>query len=701
MSLRPRRSALLAAVSLALTSLVLSGIVGTSAASAAGAPGTPSWAATLHQNAAQRAAAVAAAQKLVPTTQGARVAHLCAQRVQPGRVTCMAEVRADLAGLTPAASAATPPKGYGPAQLQAAYAIPATPAGPSNPTVAIVDAYYSPAAEADLAVYRAQYNLPPCGSTGGCFQQISQTGGSPASYPQDAGWAGETALDLAMVSAVCPQCHILLVESYDETDTNLFQAVAEATTFMPSAGTPARYVSMSWGGGEDASETSIDASLFQQGAAQGIVYTAATGDYGYYYNSAADNSASYPATSPYVVAVGGTSLTPTTTSSRNYGEAAWRGAGSGCSTVIPRPAWNATSCGAKRGTSDISAVADPNTGVAVYQSSGPYKGWQVAGGTSASAPIIAAAYAVADGTATNSNPLGHLYNSTQYLNDVTLGSNGSCRSALICTAHAGWDGPTGLGTPNGIGAVVPDGTAVAPLPNRVVIAGVANQLGNVGKTVSLPMRSSDSAGAAVTYSVTGGALPPGTVLNPQTGLISGRLQTAGTYRVTVTVADPSGQSAYVTFTWSVYGPCSGQLFTNPSFSSGAAAWSATPNVISTRLAAARTGHAGAKLDGYGRTHRDILQRRVVITRNCHATLSYYLKVTSSDTSRAVHDLLTVSASTSTVGRYSNLNRSPRYALVHVDLSRFNGQAINLRWLATENNGYATSFLVDDVTVTQS
>jgi subtilase family serine protease len=152
--------------------------------------------------------------------------------------------------------------------------------------------------------------------------------------------------------------------------------------------------------------------------------------------------------------VGGTSLNRAT-GGRGWSESAWSGAGSGCSAYNPKPSWQtaATGCG-KRAVADVSAVADPNTGVAVYDSTRyqGWSGWMVFGGTSASAPIIAGVYALAQGSTSATDPASRPWANPGALNDVTTGSNGSCPTAVWCHAGTGWDGPTGLGTPNGTAA---------------------------------------------------------------------------------------------------------------------------------------------------------------------------------------------------------------------------------------------------------
>jgi subtilase family serine protease len=377
----------------------------------------------------------AATQASVPNAQGAVLKNAVRACAEPSGHTmaCMAYRRTDIAepkALSPNAT----PSGLGPTQLQSAYALASAAAsGGSNATVAIVDAYDDPNAEADLAVYRTQFGLPACTTANGCFKKVNQQG-STSSYPQaDEGWAGEISLDVDMVSAVCPKCKILLVEANSADDINLFTAINTAVSLG------AKYVSNSWGGSESRSETSEDAYLNHPG----VAITVSSGDDGY--------GAEYPATSQYVTAVGGTSLTKSSSTTRGWTEKAWSGAGSGCSRYEPKPSWQTvtTSC-SRRAEADVSAVADPQTGVAVYQTYGG-SGWAVYGGTSAAAPIIAGVYALAGTPSSGSYPASFPYAHQGNLNDVTSGSNGSCGSPL-CTAGTSWDGPTGLGTPNGTAA---------------------------------------------------------------------------------------------------------------------------------------------------------------------------------------------------------------------------------------------------------
>jgi hypothetical protein len=313
--------------------------------------------------------------------------------------------------------------------LVSAYALPSTTA---TPTVAIVDAYAHPNAAADLAAYRAGAGLPALVS--GQFTQNNQPGTTA-----DVGWGQEEMLDLEMVSAVCPSCKILYVGAKSAQFTDLAAAVNTA------ASTPGvTVISNSYGGGEFSPSTSILSAYDKPG----IAITVSSGDSGY--------GVQMPAAFNTVVAVGGTSLKHAT-NARGWSETAWSGAGSGCSQVIAQKSWQngkSSYCTTRRIVADVSAVADPATGVAVYDSFGSSGGanWYVFGGTSVAAPIIGAVYALSGNTA--GYPAQFAYTHAGSLFDVVGGSNakGRCRYGNLCTAVSGYDGPTGLGTPNGTGA---------------------------------------------------------------------------------------------------------------------------------------------------------------------------------------------------------------------------------------------------------
>ncbi|MEA2252182.1 MAG: hypothetical protein QOI62_349 [Solirubrobacteraceae bacterium] len=317
------------------------------------------------------------------------------------------------------------PSGYGPADLQSAYKVPSATAGRGQ-TVAIVDAFDDPTAESDLAKYRSFYGLPPCTAASGCFKKVNQTGGSlpPAPSPD---WDLEISLDLDMVSAICPNCHILLVEANTNLDSDLYTAEDTAARLRANA------ISNSWGGDEYDGETADDVHFNHPGSA----ITASSGDSGF--------GVSYPAASRFLTAVGGTSLSRAPGTRRGWSESVWDGAGSGCSAFEAKPAWQRDPGCAKRTVADVSADADPNTGVAVLFGGA----WLTVGGTSASSPIIASTYALA-GNGSSVVAGSFPYRHPRGLFDVTSGSNGTCSPAYLCTGGPGYDGPTGLGTPNGV-----------------------------------------------------------------------------------------------------------------------------------------------------------------------------------------------------------------------------------------------------------
>ena len=380
------------------------------------------------------AAVVATAAATVGTIAGnASPVHVRGQaaicgHAAPGYAQCHAHVRT-LDGQPEGSGTAGVPAGYGPADLQSAYRLPSASAGQGQ-TIAVVDAYDDPTAQADMGVYRARYGLPACTSANGCFRKVDQRGG--IHFPsRNVGWAEEISLDLDMVSATCPNCHILLVEANSNSYADLAAAVDRA------AAMGATVISNSYGGGEYAAEAT-DQQHYNH---PGVAITASSGDGGY--------GVEYPASSQYVTAVGGTSLTRAS-NSRGWSETAWSGAGSGCSRYIVKPSWQQDTGCSRHTVVDVSAVADPSTGVAVYDTF-RQGGWLVFGGTSVSAPIIASVYALA-GNASTISAGSTSYANRSALFDVTSGSNGLCSAAYLCTAAAGYDGPTGNGTPNGTGA---------------------------------------------------------------------------------------------------------------------------------------------------------------------------------------------------------------------------------------------------------
>ncbi|MEV0740993.1 S53 family peptidase [Streptomyces sp. NPDC050549] len=359
-----------------------------------------------------------------------------------GGLTAFQKMQAAKTGITPKAADASTPSGYSPTNLRSAYGL--TSAAASNgsgETIAIVDAYNDPNAEADLATYRSYYGLSACTTANGCFKKVSQTGSTTSLPTSDAGWSEEISLDLDMASAICPLCNITLVEATSASYANLGTAENEAVALG------AKFVSNSYGGSESSSQTTYDTSYYNH---PGVAITVSSGDSAY--------GAEYPATSRYVTAVGGTKLS-TSSTTRGWTETVWKtssteGTGSGCSSYDAKPSWQTDTGCTKRMESDVSAVADPATGVSVYDSYGVTAGWYTFGGTSVSAPIIAGVYALAGTPASGTYPAQYPYDyaGTSSLNDVTSGNNGSCTTAYFCTAETGYDGPTGWGTPEGISA---------------------------------------------------------------------------------------------------------------------------------------------------------------------------------------------------------------------------------------------------------
>ena len=364
---------------------------------------------------------------------------VCPGPIPAGAADCHSRVVTDQIG---APRGTTGPNGYSPAQFHGAYDLPSE--APSAQTIAIVDAYDDPTIEADLGVYSETYGLPECTTANGCFSKVNQEG-TEGSYPRkDGGWALEISLDVEIAHAICQNCRILLVEASSNSFSNLKTAVNTA------AALGADEISNSYGGGESsgqAGDTAYDHP--------GVAITASAGDGGY--------AAEYPAASPDVVAVGGTTLSLGPSNSYG-GETAWSGSGSGCSAFQAARAWQLadgnwplTGCGAKRGVADVAADADPASGASVYDSTvvpeGGGTGWFKVGGTSLSAPLIAAVYALAGG-GEGEYPAAGLYaheeDSPASLHDVTGGSNGSCGGTIMCEAAPGYDGPTGVGTPQGL-----------------------------------------------------------------------------------------------------------------------------------------------------------------------------------------------------------------------------------------------------------
>jgi Subtilase family len=382
-----------------------------------------------------------------------------------------------------------------PANLAAAYGVSGA-APPVTQTIALVDAYDDATIAGDLEVFSQQFGLPACNEANGCLRKVNQSGKAsplPASGgAKERGWAQEIATDVEIAHGVCQSCRILLVEAKSNANSDLYAAAQTAAVLG------ADEISNSWGG----QEGSTDSVAFNH---PGIVITASSGDSGYldWFSEEPSQFANYPASSPHVIGVGGTRLTlsPAKTwesetvwndggASSGFLEGAGAGGG-GCSGHFTANSWqqsvadwSAVGCGSARAVTDISADGDPYSGVAVYDSTETpqgEKGWAAIGGTSVASPIIASIFALAGGAQGVAYPAQLLYENLQQdpssLHDVTVGSNGeclrkfhknsgisgctsaedaqSCAAQLICLAAPGYDGPSGVGTPNGLAAFRP------------------------------------------------------------------------------------------------------------------------------------------------------------------------------------------------------------------------------------------------------
>ena len=414
---------------------------------------------------------------------GALDVNACSSDVARGTLSCDARVLIKPAATTAAASGPTATAtsacptgdvnapaaviaggngGYDPCYLQSAYNVAASAEaqGGSGQIVAIVDYSVDPTIASDLATYRAQFGLPACptgtvsaSNTGCVFQQVAQSG-APSSG--SSGWDVEISLDVDTVSAICPKCQILLLEASSATNSSLGSAVNTAVSDGAIA------VSNSYGGSESSGENSTATSYYQH---PGVAIVASSGD--------AAGVVEFPAVAPDVVAVGGTSLLQYAnqgTRSANATESVWNGtpaagdgAGAGCSLYESAASWQSsflsaaggTSVCAKRVTADVSADADPDTGLWIYDSYSQ-GGWLIVGGTSLASPLVAAIYGLA-GNAKGSSvyPTSLLYADSSAFYHVTSGKVGTCGNYLCDATKSidGYNGPSGVGTPGGTGAL--------------------------------------------------------------------------------------------------------------------------------------------------------------------------------------------------------------------------------------------------------
>jgi hypothetical protein len=624
----------------------------------------------------------------------------------PGYVRCHALKKVQAANANGIVPFATTPGGLNPVDLISAYKLPTT--GGTGLTIAIVDAMDAVNAESDLATYRSQFGLPACTTANGCFRKVNQNGAASPLPAGDSGWAEEISLDIDMASAICPSCHILLVEATSPTTANLGAAVNTAVSLG------ATVVSNSYGGSESSTDPTTTTQFYSH---PGVGIFASSGDGGF--------GVEYPAASTAVMAVGGTHLVRNT-STRGWIETVWGtaantngGAGSGCSTVEPLPSFQtqATTGCARRAVADVSAVADPATGVSVFDTvSG---GWLVFGGTSVASPVVASIFAL-----TGHGTVGPAFawQNTGDFFDVLTGTNGSCGGTQLCTARAGWDGPTGWGTPNG--AALTGGVTPPPANDFSISATPASASATSGtagtNTSTIATATTSGAAQTVSLSVSGGGTGVTASLSA-TSVTSGGSATltvshtaaaaAGTYSFTVTGTAASGShSATYTLTLAgAGGACTTttQLLVNPGFEAATGGWTATAGVLgngSTAPNVARTGAQFAWMDGYGTTHTDTLTQSVAIPAGaCTAVFTYWIRIqTAETTTTTAFDKLTLTNGATTLQSLSNLNHNTAYAQQSINLISFKGTTVTLKFTGTEDTSLATSFQIDDtaVTVTQ-
>jgi subtilase family serine protease len=387
---------------------------------------------------------------------------VCPPVTAPGEMRCFAWMRTDLRPQAQGPNRIPKGVGYTPAQIQAAYGL--DPSKGSGQTVAIVDAFGDSTAESDLATYRKAAGLAPCTTKSGCLRIVNEDGQptplppEPSTSSNKIGWTFEETLDLDAVSATCPKCKIILLQTKKQFSSSLYKAVASAARLG------ADVISNSYGGGE---ALPAAPSAFNQ---PGHLIVASSGDSGGGTNDY--GGPQMPCTYANVVCVGGTRLTH---KNGAWHEVVWNdlassacggpcgATGSGCSEIVPKPAWQTDNGCTRRSETDIAATASPLAPFAIY--SALFKslygsGWQPFGGTSLSAPLIAGMFALA-GNASTRHGAQELWHNHAALNDIVSGNNidkpitGPCASSVtyICVAGPGYDGPTGWGTPSGTGAL--------------------------------------------------------------------------------------------------------------------------------------------------------------------------------------------------------------------------------------------------------
>lgn len=456
-----------------------------------------------------------------------------------GTFQCMALVDTSVAP-----SMSTPGGGYGPQQLQSAYHILSAAADSGQgTTVALVEAGGDPSAVSDFNAYRSEYHLPPCDeATGaGCLTKADQVGATTSFPAADPAWAVQSSMDADAVAAICPNCRVLLVEADSDSTLDLYAAARYAAT-------KARYVSLGFGA-PGAGGTAQNDQL-ENFALLGTAVTAAAGDSGY--------GTQAPASSQFVVSVGGTTLTKDASGKRGWQESVWAGTGAGCSPGQIKPSWQTDTGCPRRTQNDVAADANPKTGIAFFDSAAG--GWREGGGTNVSSAIIAAVYALAGDTVAGSDPALYPYADPGGLYEVTTGSDGSCSPSYLCTAGDGYNGPAGLGTPDGTAAFAAPGSDIVSLMQQSNPYGTPLTAGSGTGTefVGIDTLSGDPMTLSISGQTDGLSIPAtcdeSTASDSYTDCsfyLRGVLKKAGRFTADITATDAHGKSATYAYTFAV------------------------------------------------------------------------------------------------------------------------------------------------------
>jgi hypothetical protein len=475
--------------------------------------------------------------------------YACDEIIEPAAYD---EMRSALGEISPDEEGNGELGGWSPENLRSAYNLPAK--GGSGETVAIVDAFNYPDAEADLKVYREHYKLyynsseTACTRTNGCFQKVNQKGESSTNetaslYPKSVkSWSQEMSLDLDMVSAVCPECKLLLVEANNNERPALQVAEDEAASLKPAA------VSNSWGSRTEYSSETEDDMYFDH---PGIPIVFSGGDHNY--------ATKYPAASPYVIAVGGTELSKEPLTPRGWSERVWNnepvegvGTGSGCSEYEPKPTWQTDKSCAGRTENDVAAVAYNLSAYDSFERVG-YEQWATRTGTSAAAPIIAGIEAL---STTYARSLGAeaIYVEQDALNDIAKGNNGKCtpptEDKYFCTAAKGYDGPSGNGTPDGPFGLDGPPYSITALPTSISdsSANLNGTLNPNGIETSYHFEYGTTTGYGTNTPVPSANIGKGTAWLEEKTAVSLQPETTYHYRVSATNSDGTANGADAVFT---------------------------------------------------------------------------------------------------------------------------------------------------------